>query len=236
MKDRTFLILQALIQDFIETAEPIASGKLLQTHNLSISSATIRNEFAILEEVGLITSPYISSGKIPTQKGYRKYVDQLQENPKEEKQITTLFEKYIQEYHLSKSKESLFDALRVIAQLSGNVAFATIFNDKTSYIGLSNVLRAPEFTAEPEKAARIVEILEGKARFQSFIQTLDTTQDEVKIFIGEENLLDEIQSCAMVVTGIETNHLQGAIGILGPMRMKYGYNKALLKSAAQMII
>jgi len=236
MKERTLLILKALVQDFIETANPVASQRLLETNDFKVSSATVRNEFALLEEVGLITSPYVSSGKIPTGKGYRTYVDQLESDEEEEKMVTNLFEKRLSEYKLSKSKESLFDALRVISQLSGNVAFASIEQDRTMYLGLSNVLRSPEFVAEPEKAARIVEVLEGRDRFNTFIQGIDFPDKTVKIFIGEENIFDEISSCAMLITKIDSQNLTGTLGILGPMRMKYSYNKALLKSAGEMVI
>lgn len=236
MKERTLLILQALIQDFVETANPVASQKLLETHDFNVSSATVRNEFALLEEVGLITSPYVSSGKVPTAKGYRTYVDQMQADEDEEKIVTSLFEKRLSEYKLAKSKESLFDALRIISQLSGNVAFASLENDRTMYLGLSNVLRCPEFMAEPEKAAQIVEVLEGRERFQNFIQDITFKKKEVKIFIGEENIFDEISSCAMLITQIDSPNIHGTIGILGPMRMKYSYNKALLKSAGEMVL
>ncbi len=236
MKERTLLILQALIQDFVETANPVASQRLLETHDFNVSSATVRNEFALLEEVGLITSPYVSSGKVPTAKGYRTYVDQMESDEAQEQIITSLFTKRLSEYKVSKSKESLFDALRVISQLSGNVAFASIDEDQTMYLGLSNVLRSPEFVAEPEKAAQIVEVLEGRERFRQFIHEINLKEKEVKIFIGEENIFDEITSCAMLITNIDSHNLSGSIGILGPMRMKYSYNKALLKSAADMVL
>ncbi len=236
MKDRTIQILQALIEDFIETANPVASKKLLKSHNLDVSSATVRNEFSLLEEVGLIESPHISAGKIPTEKGYRFFVDELiDEGEKEMQLVTSLFEKHLQAYHLAKSKEVIFDALRIAAQMSGNVAFATLDNDRTFYLGLSNVLRSPEFIASPERAAQIVEILEGRERFRALLDSLDIPNEEIKIFIGEENLLEEISSCAMLVTSFETKNVQGKLGILGPMRMKYGFNKAIIRNILRMI-
>ena len=236
MKDRTLLILTALIEDFVESAIPVASKKLLLSEKFDISSATIRNEFAELEEIGLILSPHVSAGKIPTQKGYRFFVDELMNAPQEELRVRKIFEKHLAAYRLAKSKETLFDILRLIAQLSGNVAFLTIENDRTFYLGLSNVLMCPEFIHNPEKAAKIVEILEGRERFEKMLSSLDLNNtDEVKIFIGEENLLEEISSCAMLVTRFETSAVKGTLGILGPMRMQYGYNRALLKNAIEML-
>ncbi|MCK5460434.1 hypothetical protein KAI58_00420 [Candidatus Gracilibacteria bacterium] len=237
MKERTLQILQALVQDFIETANPVASKRLLESHHLKISSATIRNEFALLEEVGLVKSPHISAGKIPTEKGYRFFVDQFLENqtPNEEKIITDLFTKRLKEYKFQKSKETVIDALRILSQLSGNVAFANLDNDQTFYIGLSKVLRSPEFLHEPEMAAQIVEILEGRTRFQDLLQSLDLPTKTAKIFIGKENLLEEISSCAMLVIRFSEKNISGTLGILGPMRMQYSFNKLLLQNAVELI-
>lgn len=237
MKERTLMILSALIKDFIETANPVASKHLLETCDLDISSATVRNEFATLEEVGLIESPHVSAGKIPTQKGYRFFVDQLLTNEeKNEKLIKEIFEKHIADYRLSKTKESLFDAMRLASQLSNNVAFATLDNDRTFYLGLSNVLRSPEFMTEPEKAAQVIEIFEGRERFSEMLESMDLKENDVKIFIGEENILKEVSSCAMVVGKFRGNLTSGYIGILGPMRMKYSYNRALVRNILEMIL
>ncbi len=235
MKERTIQILQALVADFIETANPVASKRLLERHQLNISSATVRNEFAILEEVGFIKSPHISAGKIPTEKGYRFFVDEMIEVNEETKTVEKLFNKYVKQYHLQKSKEKIFDTLRIISQLTGNVAFANLDNDRSVYIGISNVLRSPEFLNEPEKAARIIEVLEGRDRFQKLLKSLKLVPNEIKIFIGEENLLEEISSCAMLITSFNKNDIEGHIGILGPMRMKYSFNKAVLQNALTMI-
>ncbi len=237
MKERTIVILQALVEDFIESASPVASKKLLEAKGFKISSATVRNEFATLEEVGLIQSPHVSAGKVPTSKGYRFFVDQMmaESDQTHYKTVQSVFDKYAQEYKLQKSKESLLDALRITAQLSENVAFTSVNDDQTFYLGLSNVLRSPEFVSEPEKAAQIVEILEGRQRFQAFLNQLEANDREVKIFIGEENILDEISSCAVLVAPFQTQNMNGFLGILGPMRMNYGFNKALIENVLELV-
>jgi heat-inducible transcriptional repressor len=236
MKERTLRILAALINDFVESATPVASKKLLESGEFHISSATVRNEFALLEEIGLIESPHVSSGKIPTEKGYRFFVDQLlREDAEEEKRIQALFKKHIAEYHLEKTRESLFDIIKLVSHLSGNVAFTSIENDQTLYLGLSKVLMSPEFLAQPERGAQIVEVFERREKFQDMLSSLDLKINEVKIFIGNENLFEEVQSCAMLVVRFENNGVQGHLGILGPMRMNYGYNRALLRNVIGML-
>jgi heat-inducible transcriptional repressor len=77
MDDRKMQILRAIIDDYIDTAEPIGSRTIARKHELGLSSATIRNEMADLEEMGYLAQPHTSAGRIPSDKGYRMYVDQL---------------------------------------------------------------------------------------------------------------------------------------------------------------
>jgi heat-inducible transcriptional repressor len=77
MNTRSRQILEAVIEDYISTAEPIGSGAVRNRHGLSLSSATIRNVMADLEEMGFLTSPHTSAGRVPTEKAYRLYVDSL---------------------------------------------------------------------------------------------------------------------------------------------------------------
>jgi len=77
LNERKLRILQAIIQDYIETAAPVGSRTLSKRYNLGISPATIRNEMADLEDLGFIIQPYTSAGRVPSDKGYRLYVDQF---------------------------------------------------------------------------------------------------------------------------------------------------------------
>ena len=77
LDNRKRKILQAIIEEYIETSEPVSSGSLVQNDELNCSSATIRNEMAELEQIGFLEKPHTSAGRIPSQKGYRYYVDEL---------------------------------------------------------------------------------------------------------------------------------------------------------------
>ncbi len=77
--DRRFDVLRALVADYVATHEPVASRTLVERHNLGVSSATIRNDMVALEEEGYITQPHTSAGRVPTDKGYRLFVDRLSE-------------------------------------------------------------------------------------------------------------------------------------------------------------
>ncbi|WP_059022040.1 heat-inducible transcriptional repressor HrcA [Mycobacterium sp. M26] len=75
--DRRFEVLRAIVADFVETQEPIGSKALVERHNLGVSSATVRNDMAVLEAEGYIAQPHTSSGRVPTEKGYREFVNRL---------------------------------------------------------------------------------------------------------------------------------------------------------------
>ena len=75
--DRRFEVLRAIVADFVATKEPIGSKTLVERHNLGVSSATVRNDMAVLEAEGYIAQPHTSSGRVPTEKGYREFVDRL---------------------------------------------------------------------------------------------------------------------------------------------------------------
>ena len=84
LDERKMKILKAIIQTYMETGEPVGSRTISKYTDLNLSSATIRNEMADLEEMGLIIQPYTSAGRIPSDKGYRLYVDNLMEEKEKE--------------------------------------------------------------------------------------------------------------------------------------------------------
>jgi heat-inducible transcriptional repressor len=77
LDDRKLAVLRAIVEDFVSTNEPVGSKALVDRHNLDVSPATIRNDMAVLEEQGFIVQPHTSAGRIPTDKGYRLFVDRL---------------------------------------------------------------------------------------------------------------------------------------------------------------
>ena len=77
LDDRKLDVLRAIVEDYVSTQEPVGSKALVERHELGVSPATVRNDMAVLEEEGYITQPHTSAGRIPTDKGYRLFVDKL---------------------------------------------------------------------------------------------------------------------------------------------------------------
>lgn len=118
--ERRFEVLRAIVADFVATKEPIGSKSLVERHNLGVSSATVRNDMAVLEAEGYITQPHTSSGRVPTEKGYREFVDRLEDvkplSPPERRAIQSFLESGVD------LDDVLRRAVRLLAQLTRQVA------------------------------------------------------------------------------------------------------------------
>ncbi|MGE2731682.1 heat-inducible transcriptional repressor HrcA [Mycolicibacterium vaccae] len=118
--DRRFEVLRAIVADFVATKEPIGSKALVERHNLGVSSATVRNDMAVLEAEGYITQPHTSSGRVPTEKGYREFVDRLDDvkpmSGAERRAILQFLESGVD------LDDVLRRAVRLLAQLTRQVA------------------------------------------------------------------------------------------------------------------
>jgi heat-inducible transcriptional repressor len=118
--ERRFQVLRAIVADFVTTKEPIGSKSLVERHNLGVSSATVRNDMAVLEAEGYIAQPHTSSGRVPTEKGYREFVDRLDDvkpmSAPERRAIQSFLESGVD------LDDVLRRAVRLLAQLTRQVA------------------------------------------------------------------------------------------------------------------
>ncbi len=118
--DRRFEVLRAIVADFVATKEPIGSKALVERHNLGVSSATVRNDMAVLEAEGYIAQPHTSSGRVPTEKGYREFVNRLHDvkplSSPERAAILSFLESGVD------LDDVLRRAVRLLAQLTRQVA------------------------------------------------------------------------------------------------------------------
>jgi heat-inducible transcriptional repressor len=119
-EDRKLAVLRAIVEDYVATQEPVGSKSLVERHQLGVSPATVRNDMAALEEEGLIAQPHTSAGRIPTDKGYRLFVDRLSQlkplRPAERRAITTFLEGAVD------LDDVVQRSVRLLAQLTRQVA------------------------------------------------------------------------------------------------------------------
>jgi transcriptional regulator of heat shock response len=234
--DRRLEVLKAIVQHFVETAEPVGSNTILVSYKFQVSPATIRNDMASLEKEGLIYQPHTSSGRVPTDLGYRLFVEELNDNQdavnKEAKLAIALGQKELQ---MHKVKQKIHDLVSLLAHVTNVASFATVpDNPRTFYIGLSNIIRQPEFVADMSRASQVIEVFEQGDRFVNILKGLNIDEN-IKFFIGKENLIPEIQSCTLMVTTIQYMGHTSIIGLLAPTRTNYAFNRAVLEQIKSLI-
>lgn len=228
MNERQKTILSAIVELYTKSALPVGSEALLEHSRLSVSSATVRNDMATLEEEGFLYQPHISSGRIPTDKGYRFYIEY---GMKEE------FLSKAEEAHLKKELLVLEarharlarTTAKLLSALSGSLAVSGVVNRDEFYdFGMKELMEEPEFQ-ELDEVCRLVEALDSiDEKLESILEKL--RDGETKIFIGEENPIKEISNCSMVVSPYRNAEGdRGILAIIGPKRMRYAKNKSLLE-------
>jgi heat-inducible transcriptional repressor len=228
-------VLKAIIKHFISTAEPVGSQTIIVSYKFDVSPATIRNDMAELEEEGMIYQPHTSAGRIPTDLGYRLFIDEMANYDEARKKALQVLKQVTNSYGIQKAKEKVYDAVEIIARSTENVSFATLpDNPRTFYLGLANVLRQPEFLYDSVRASQVVELLEKHDRFVNLLKSLEI-DDSVKIYVGKENIIEQIQSYSLIVTKYDFNGFSGYIGILGPTRMDYAFNTAIIEEVKKLL-
>lgn len=234
-EDRKKKVLTAIIQHFIETAEPVGSNTILVSYNFRVSPATIRNDMMSLEDEGFIFQPHTSAGRVPTDKGYRLFVDEMADFHKARQEVVVALKKIKLEYKLEKLRANLYDAVSLLARATNSVSFATTpDNPRTFFLGMSNVLRQPEFLQNSVNASEVFEVLEREDNFIQTLSNLDITEN-VRTFIGEENILPQIQSCSILVCKYEKDGYTGYLGLLGPKRMNYPFNIVMVEEIKKLL-
>lgn len=213
-------VLTAAINEYIRAATPVASEDIAGAFDLS--SATIRNIFAELEEGGYLTHPYTSGGRIPTDKGYRYYVDFLAEQmdllDEEKQQIVQEYERKIR--RLDETLEKTSEVISQITRYAGIVSFLEE-QDRLFYRGISLVVDQPEFQ-NYEKMRLLIKMLEDKRRLLEIINR--DFSDKVKVYIGSELGCPEMDHCALIVANYRVKRKpSGRIAVLGPARMAYSH-------------
>jgi len=230
-ESRRRAVLAATINRYIKQASPVASEDIARDFDLS--PATIRNIFAELEESGYLTHPYTSGGRIPTNIGYRYYVDFLIEQmgllDVEKERIVREFNQGIK--RLEDAFEKTSELIATITHYAGIVSFLE-WQDRFFYKGIGFVLDQPEFQ-NFERTRCLIKMLEDKQRLFNIINR--DFSDRVKIYIGEELDCPEMKSCSLVVSSYRIKNRYGRLAVLGPMRMEYKHIIPTLEYISQVL-
>jgi transcriptional regulator of heat shock response len=224
LDERHRRILKFVVESHVLKAEPVGSQYVRVAYHLSISPATIRGAMKRLEEDGLLDHPHTSAGRIPTEAGYRYYVDQLMEPEPIPSSLRRALDREITAW--SSTGDDVQDlAVQLLARSSRQFAmFAVHSSDETPlrslrFGGAENIAAQPEF----QTADRLRALVTLLAQPAPLTRALDAFTDSgsARITIGQELGEGAMRACSLVGTGIASNRLRGSLGVLGPVRMPY---------------
>lgn len=244
-EDRKDKIFEIIVRSYIETGEPVGSRTISRCSKIGLSPASIRNVMADLEEDGFLHQPHTSAGRVPTDKGYRYYVDTLMEPEdltEDEKRLI------VNEFSKAKTIEGLAERVsKVISGITDNTALIFIKNLKRisflTYLveelindqrlvefleeepelfvdGLFRIFEQPEFQ-DVRKMRLLLQAFDEK---ESFLQILerDLEDEGIHVHIGHENVPGEFQDVSFVVKDCYLGNVPiGGVAIVGPKRMRY---------------
>jgi transcriptional regulator of heat shock response len=222
MQTRQQEIFNLLVEEYIKTAEPVGSLILVRNYKLGFSPATVRNEMAELEEKGYLSQPHTSAGRVPTDKGYRFFIDNLMNA------LKMAIEKNKEQRQFAK------DIAKTISYFSNNLGICGFLEmDDFSSAGFGQLLKEPEFTKFNDTFGILEDALAFFDEFDREMEKLfKMTDEETKVFIGKENEIKELDDFSFVVSRCQR---KGVIGILGPKRMDYARNIALVNCVKELI-
>lgn len=232
MTERQAQILAAIIEQYAEIAVPV--GSVILAKLFGVSSATIRSEMARLEDMGMIAQPHTSAGRIPTDMGYRFYVNSLNElhaheAPKQLDRSARAIEARVQT-HGDRADRAIRSAVDSLVDLTQNLGLATI-GDELYLSGMGNLFSQPEFMngVNTQAVARLLDNLEPWLREAS-------PNEPLNVYIGAENPIGKTSGATLIISRFRSPYSDHSyIGVLGPTRQSYGKVMRLVRHAGAML-
>ncbi len=212
MTDRQAKILAAIVEQYAEVASPVGSSLLAKV--FGVSSATVRADMAELERLGFIAQPHTSAGRVPTDKGYRYYVNNMGQS----EDVLGRAEKALTSRVLSGGmpERTIRNAVDTLVELTHNLGIATI-GDQLYMSGLSNLFGQPEFMQanQAQQVARLLDNLEPWLR--------ETAPNKpLSVYIGTENPVGRSAGASLIISRFRSPYSDRSyIGVLGPTRQHY---------------
>ena len=220
--ERQRQILSQIIEEYAETASPV--GSVTMAKLFKVSSATIRAEMARLEALGLIAQPHTSEGRVPTDAGYRYYVNHLDEASNDSSLERGTHAIEVRVSSQSQADAAIRRAVDSLVELTGNLGLATI-GGQLYLSGISQLFTQPEFvdTRRVQAVAKLLDNLEPWLREAA-------PGEPLNIFIGQENPIGRNSEVSLIVSKFRSPFSDRSyIGVLGPTRQNYSRVMSLVK-------
>ena len=226
MTDRQEKILAAIVEQYAEVASPVGSSLLAKA--FGVSSATIRSEMSGLEKAGYISQPHTSAGRIPTDKGYRYYVNHITEQKagSGEKRAQRALAARVTDGGMP--EQAIKNTVDTLVELTSNLGIATI-GDQLYMSGLSNLFGQPEFM-HPGQVQEVARLLDN---LQPWLYEA-APNEALNVYIGRENPIGSAAGCSLIISRFRSPFSDSSyIGVLGPTRQSYRDVMNLVSRAGQ---
>ena len=229
MNDRQKQVLKVIVEEFVKTHEPVGSTHVVEMLPFEISSATVRNDMAELTEAGYITQPHTAAGRIPTEAGYREYiqttmVEQRELSAHQQEVLSAHFKK------LKTLQEKFREAAKMLSELSGSVGLLVDEGDQVYMSGLANLPKLPEFRDE-QFGEEFMSLLEDPADQMKKMAGKNTVQGS-RVLLGSDNPVNG--KASIVIRRIGPNGKK-IISVVGPVRMHYGKTLPAVEFIARLL-
>jgi transcriptional regulator of heat shock response len=212
-------LLQLIIENYLSTAEPVGSKFLAESTDLQVSGATVRNEMRELEEHGFLTHPHTSAGRIPTEAGYKYYIENIMKPISPNKKIKESIDSVIKE-NIEKDKK-LKNIAKHISEHINNAVIVAFNQDNIYYTGISNLFSHSEFRNYAHTVSMSSVFDQCEEKIDDLYNLVES--EKHKVLLGTENPLGS--SCGAVLSKINDKEL---FILLGPTRMDYGRSAGVL--------
>jgi len=222
ISDRKKFLLETIIKEYLKTATPVSSGVLVEKYKLDISTATVRNEMMELEEEGYIYQPHTSAGRVPTEQAYELILMGIKDS-KNKKELKEVEHETLEK--IFRHDEAAFrQTAKAVAELANGAVFWAFHKNDLYYTGISNLFAQPEFS-------RVDMVYDVSAVIDRLEEIIDEVFEELdygeQVLVGSKNPFGNFLSTVLVK--YKNNNASGIFGILGPMRMDYSRNLALVE-------
>ncbi|MBI4033849.1 transcriptional regulator [Candidatus Saccharibacteria bacterium] len=216
MTPRQEKILAAIVEQYAEVAAPVGSSLLAKA--FGVSSATIRSEMAELERLGFIMHPHTSAGRVPTDKGYRYYVNQITDPGIAKPVVGNRVEKALSARVNGSGvpEHTIRNTVDTLVELTHNLGLATI-GDQLYMSGLSHLFGQPEFI-HPDQVQEVARLLDN---LEPWLYEA-APNEPLSVYIGRENPIGASAGCSLIISRFRSPFSDRSyIGVLGPTRQSY---------------
>jgi len=220
LSERQIELLKAIIEEYVENAEPVGSEAIVGRYSLGVSPATIRNEMVELTTKGFLSKPHTSAGRVPTSMALRYFIKDLMEEHKIPVISETSMRQRLWEKRFEREK-LIRDTVAILAHETNELALASIDGGPIYYAGVSNILNFPEFY-DIDLTRTVLSLLDEHEVLINLFSRV-TSENPVRVLIGEDWGIPAFASCGLVYTPYDLNNMRGYLGVLGPARMDYAH-------------